>query len=348
MSRLTLSITKPTVGSTAGTAYATQINTALDDIVSAVSTAVVPSEIDMSADLDFQSAEGTKYGAVNVQSIGFVDRGGDVSTNYSIYFKSGDLFVYGGSGNAIQMTSGGSINVAAANGITGSGYGANSVEINWDSANTKYRMRSGSGTNAFADVECGDIRLNDGAGYYHTVNADAELSADVTINLPAPTSSGTEMLSIDNSGVIKDAVSAPPDEIRHGDIVKNIPFYNGGPYQSNEGANLYARGSTGVNLNGSRWRLGIPFIVGDRIKTVTIYYQRASGECVFTLYEVDGGTNTTLSTSTINTGTSRTTLVLNPTDTTITSTMMIAIDSDCVTTTGNFTVEYVAVTYDHP
>ncbi|HEU4984289.1 MAG TPA: hypothetical protein VFT58_01505 [Nitrososphaera sp.] len=201
-----MGLTLPVVGVTAGSTAAGLVGAALSAIISRLETKVTPSSIDVNSDLSFKSGV-TNYGAKDLQRAAFASLSAVLAAaSYptTLYVVSGNLHYNDGAGNAIQMTSGGTLNIASSGGITGAGYGAggSGVEVNWDSVNTKYRFRSGNGTDSFAAVECDDVLLRDGSGNAIRLAAPA-LGTDYTLTLPnaVPAASGS-LLLMDTAGAI--------------------------------------------------------------------------------------------------------------------------------------------------
>jgi hypothetical protein len=198
-----LGVTAPTVSVTAGPTYATQVNAFLAALQTVVEAKVTPSGMDMNADLSMLSS-GTYSRLKDALGVSFNNGSLLSATTYptTLYFSGGELYANDASSNQVKITNGGAVNVSASGGITGSGYGSSSVEVNWDSGNVAYRMRSGSGANSFADVVCDDVLLNDGSGNYLTIAAPA-MAADYTATLPnAVPASNNTLLTMATTGAI--------------------------------------------------------------------------------------------------------------------------------------------------
>lgn len=194
-----MGLTLPVVGVTAGNTAAGLVGTALSAIISRLESKVTPASLDVNADVSFKSGV-TNYGAKDLQRAAFASLAATLAAaTYptTLYVVNGDLYFNDGAGNAIKVTSAGAVNIASAGGITGTGYGAggSGVEVNWDSVNVKYRLRSGNGTDDFAALECDDVILRDGSGNFIRVVAPA-ISADYTLTLPTavPAANGSLVL----------------------------------------------------------------------------------------------------------------------------------------------------------
>lgn len=339
-----ISATLPTVSVTAGPTYATQVNAFLQALQQVVEAKVTPSGVDISADLSFLSGS-TYYSASNLKAAKFHNESAALSAaSYptSLYFTGtdGNLYVNDGANRQIQITTGGAVNVSTTGGITGSGYGSGSVEVNWDSGNSAYRMRSGAATDNFADVVVDDVLLNDGSGNYVTVASPA-LSADYTLTLPSAVAGGSGyMVTMDASGNLGTTTTptfstatisttstfsgkatfaveyAHPQRIRHVtamEMESSLATFQGA---SNE---VYWECSGTQNIY-----IPIPLTEGDRFEQLLIWIETSANAGTRTLqigyfndtvgvYTYPGGAYSTTTTTT----SSRFALTLNLTDITI-------------------------------
>ncbi len=197
------SSTLPTVGVTVGPTYATQINAAIAEIRATVDALVTPAGIEIDDDLSFLSS-GTYYGAVDLSHTQYENKTVTLSAAAypaTVFVLNGELYYNDTSSQQVQLTDAGSVNVSSAGGITGAGYGAAGVEVNWDAGTTEYRMRSGSLTNDYGDVKCDDVLFNDGSGNFLRMTA-AAMASDFTVTWPAAVPGSTLPLLMDSSGVI--------------------------------------------------------------------------------------------------------------------------------------------------
>lgn len=201
-----LGITLPTVGVTAGPTWASNLNTAISAIVAVLETKVTPAGMDINADLSFRSG-GTSYRAKDVKAVSLTNQdstlaAGTYPTTLFSTDADGELYYNDNSGRQVQVTSDGSVNVSTTGGITGSGYGTGSVEVNWDSGTSTYRMRDGAGADDFAHIAVDDVKLNDGSAHTLTVAAPA-MAADYTLTLPnAVPAASNSLLEMATSGAV--------------------------------------------------------------------------------------------------------------------------------------------------
>lgn len=207
-----ISLDIPAVG-TAGTTYASKINTALSTLETELERKVVPADMTINAGLSFLSsgsyypATDLKYVQLSLQSESALDA---ASYPMAMFAGSsdGELYFNDNSGRQVQITTNGTVNVSTSGGVTGSGYGSSGVEVRFDSGDGEYEFRTGGGTNDFADLRGDDVILSDGSTNFVTLTAQA-MSADYTLTLPAavPATNNT-VISMTTGGTL--AATATP------------------------------------------------------------------------------------------------------------------------------------------
>lgn len=193
----------PTVGSTAGPDYATQINAAILEIRTTVDSKVTPAGFQMSADLSFLDSA-TYRAATNLERVNYQNK--SVAINAStypraLYVVNGELYYNDASGRQIQVTNAGALNISATGGITGAGYGSSGVEVAWSSADAAYKFKTAAGADAYADLWCDDVLLNDGSGNYWRIQSPA-LAGDLTLELPNAYPASTSLMQMSSAGVV--------------------------------------------------------------------------------------------------------------------------------------------------
>lgn len=200
------SITLPTVSSTPGPTYATNVNDALTSIINVLDAKVTPAGIDINSDLSFRSGA-AYYAATDLNRAEYTSLGATLSTaTYprTFYFVNGDAYINDAFGNAIRVTQSGSLTAGAAtNGIIGAGYNdtSNGVELQWDSAGGVYKMKDGTGASDYASVEMDGAKLSDGSANFVTLKAPAAMSSDLTYTFPtAHPASLTEIVTCSTAG----------------------------------------------------------------------------------------------------------------------------------------------------
>lgn len=280
-----ISTTVPSVGD-AEPGGTTDLLTIVTALVAIAESKVSSSELSLDATVDFNT-----NAAENLTYLEFITQSSSPG-NEMLYTKNDgatdELYFTNGSGQEVQITNGGSLNVAATGSVTGSGYGSGGVEVNWSSVSGAYLMKSGSGADDYADVICDDLLLRDGSSHAITLTAQS-MSSDYTLTFPASVTAG--LLTTDGSGNLAYETTIPdnltftgdcdfsggtiesPDYSSqyHGDYVMSIPLSLAVP---NTGANctVKAQSITWGNPNGSDYAvIPISLPVGARIKQISIY-----------------------------------------------------------------------------
>lgn len=198
-----LSITLPTVGTTVGPTWATNLNTALTTIIGVLETKVTTAGLNINADTSFNSYLATDLKAVDFTNQSAVLAAGTYPcTAFSAGSATGELYWNDNAGNQVQLTNVGAVNVSVSGAITGAGYGAGGVALNWDSGTSVYQAFLNSGTPTYGSILVNDLILNDGDTNTLTVAAPA-MDANYTLTLPAavPATSGT-VLQMSTAGAV--------------------------------------------------------------------------------------------------------------------------------------------------
>ena len=313
-----LSITLPTIDGVATEAQAaTRINDCFTAIKSRLEGKVAPANMDINADLSFLSGA-TNYGAKDLQRTSWAALSAALSAaTYprSCYALNGDLYYNDESGNQVRLTASGAVNVAGVGGVTGSGYGTGGVEVNWDSVNTRYRMRSGSATDDFAAVECDDVLLRDASGNAIRLGAPAGMSADYTALLPGAVPASHSVLVMETGGTISHS-TAPANlalasgghftvsgagRYKHGTFVLLLPAASAYPDDNTHTATYSAvNGRWSVSGTDCTISYPLPLIVGQRLLTVSLHcsFSTADTKSLHLRKLASNGTVTTIQTLT--------------------------------------------------
>jgi len=289
-----IATTVPSVGDseTGGT---TDLLTIVTALVAIAETKVTPSEIDMDATLDFNS-----QAAENVATIEFITQ---VSSpgNERLYTKNDgatdELYYQNDSGQEVQITNAGALNVAATGSVTGAGYGSGGVEINWNSAGTEYRMKSGSGADDYANVVTSGIEFRDGSSHAVTFTAQG-MSSDYTVTLPAALPAAETFVTLDASGnlAVNDA-STPFSNFLHDSYNVMVPMVAG--ENNTNGTWTQAANHQWSSTASGAHSLLVPLTglkTGDVIKTVEVYVSSNADSDSWTYELQSAGTDGTLST----------------------------------------------------
>lgn len=320
-----LGITLPTVGVTAGPTWATNLNTALSTVISVLETKVTPAGMDINADLSYRSS-GTSYRAKDVKALSLTNQDSVLAaaTYATTLFSSdsdGELYYNDNAGRQVQITTNGAVNVSTSGGITGTGYGASSVEVNWVAASSRYDMKSGAGANDYASVLANDILLNDGSANTLTIAAPS-LAADYTLTLPNAVAASNGSLvtmstagalaatmapsvtTVTTSGLITAGGGVTASADQHVTVSGSGKFKHGARELCISGANFHPSAETTdftrqtyITHNSATdadYVAAIPLPVGCRITSIVIYmtHGTGTGNRTYTLYRTALATGT--------------------------------------------------------
>lgn len=198
-----IDITLPVVGVTSDAVGSAQVTAAIQVLEAILESKVTPAGFNVNSDMSFKPTA-TSYAITGLQKSAYDALAALLSaaTNpRSLFSYNGELYYNDGSARQIQLTNAGSVNAAAGN-VTGAGYGTGGVEVNWDSGTSKYRMRSGTGPNAFADVEANDVFFHDSGNNFTIRMACPTLAADRTFTLPTAPPGTDALMQMTSAGVM--------------------------------------------------------------------------------------------------------------------------------------------------
>lgn len=190
-----MALTLPVVSQTPGPTWASEINADLSLIDSHNHTsgngALVPvSGLDINADLSLATNALT-----NVERVGLLDQASLASLN-SVYANNGELWWNDGSGNNVQITSGGTVNVGGSGNIGGI---VPSAAVNYDSPTLSFVFDDENSNPAgltVGTVDCSSVVI-DGI----TVNRSSGSGA-YTLSLPSAAPGSNSFLTCTTGGAI--------------------------------------------------------------------------------------------------------------------------------------------------
>ena len=204
-------LAKPSVGTTVGPTWATDLNTSIDavdnhDHSTNKGVRITPAAINVNADMEFN-----QNSASELKNVIFDASVTAATTSYSVYQLSGNLFWRNGAGTAVQITTGSTVNAGAGSidGMTGTDAGATYV----DGAKS-FNFFCDSGNTDFGKMAHADLLLykftddNTADTDYITLAASALASGSSgTVTVPAET--GTILTTATSfAGVINVATSS--------------------------------------------------------------------------------------------------------------------------------------------
>jgi len=182
------SIAKPGIGTTTGPQWATDLNTSLDavdghDHSTNKGVRITPAGVNINADLEFN-----EYSATELKNVIF-STATAATTAYSVYQASGNLYWRNGSGTAVQITTGSSVNAGSG---SISGMTSTDAGVTYADGSKTFNFFTDSGNEDYGKMAHADLLLfkytNDNTGDtdYVTIAANAGVSGSSgTIYVPS-------------------------------------------------------------------------------------------------------------------------------------------------------------------
>jgi hypothetical protein len=200
MSTTYMSLTLPTVSSTIGPLWATELNSALTTIdghTHAVGSGqqITPNGLNINTDLSFGNNNATL-----LRSARFSNQSADLAAAADVgclFVKGYELYYNDNAGNHVQITNGGSVNGASGtitglpSGTAGAAYAASTFVFT-------------SATNTAADIDGGSLYLREVAASakYVKLSSPTSLAADYTVTFPAALPASTKFMTMASSGAV--------------------------------------------------------------------------------------------------------------------------------------------------
>ena len=292
--------------------------------------------------IDGDVSFGSNWAATALQRITFASVTALSSNNKSLFVSSADNELYwrSNAGSNVKLTSGSALNVSAFTGGIAGDYTAVGAQVAFDDSGDRYTFKQNSAT-GWARLASGEVRILE-TGTTETVYvglaAPAALAASYTLTWPLAVPSGTRSTWIDSSG-----------NITLNPALALVVPASAAAAPSGSGATLSV-GSflwTAANL-GDKVAFPIALLTGQRITSVVIWYQRAGGTLTFDLRRAtfSSGAVTSVQSTTVNTGTSLTSVTLSSVNHTVLSTDQYILEFTAGATSD--TVRAVIVNYDFP
>jgi len=150
------SLAKPAVGVTVGPTWATDLNTSIDavddhDHSTNKGVRITPAAINVNADMEFN-----QNSASELKNLIFDSSVTAATTSYSLYQSSGNIYWRNGSGTAVQITTGSSVN-AGAGSITG--MSGTDAGVTYTNVAKSYNFFCDSGNTDFGKLAHADLLL---------------------------------------------------------------------------------------------------------------------------------------------------------------------------------------------
>lgn len=292
---------------------------------------------------------GTSYAITDLKAIDFVPVASTTVTSLAGAFfvsdgtgglTANELYFRTTSGVNVKFTSGAALNVAAFTGGIGGDYSAVGAAVAYDDSLDRYTFKQQG--NVWARMASGEVRIletGSSDSVYVGHAAPAALAASYTVTWPLALPASTVPLNISSAGQVAFGFS-------HSDKILPVSPLAG----TSTGNNTWAVSTTTHSSTASGTLLvGIPLIVGDRIKSVDFtFLGNGTADLVTDVVVLDAaGASTSIGTRTDNNQpASPSTFTLNVTDTTV------VVNTDLrITFAANaagISLLSISVTYDHP
>jgi hypothetical protein len=188
----------PVVGSTASPTWATQLRAWCDEVEADLEAKIIPSEININADLEFNGyklteAKGARFDSQTTASTG-------VSNTNMLEVVAGDLYFVDGDGSSVRMTASGTLSLSTSGGIGGD-YPTSAAEVTYSDTSTEYTFSDQNASTRPASLNCGDIRLRAKTNGSYAISLIAPaMAAAYSIIYPAAKGSGTQAITATTSG----------------------------------------------------------------------------------------------------------------------------------------------------
>lgn len=192
-------IPTPGPGGTPGPLWAQQVNTALQTIDAHDHTPgkglpITIGSLVVNQDLNFLS-----FGITNLQSATFTSIGAPLTGNNIISVVNGELFYNDGSGNQIQLTSGGGLNAASIGGIGGD-YVGSGASVFYTLSTLTFSFTSSSGVPAAINI--GNLLLTSANGTNTVTITNPNSGSSYTLSLPDALPASTAFANISSAGAV--------------------------------------------------------------------------------------------------------------------------------------------------
>jgi len=196
-----LNITLPQVGDE-NTAAIQKLLDGVQTVINDIEPKIVPGEIDFSVgDVSLES-----NALLDAALVDFVSQAASLSgsTNQRrLYFVGDEFYVTDGAGTAIQLTSGGQLNVGSA-GQIGGDIGAGASALEYFSVDKAFEFTDEDGN--WSDIEVGRVEFTPpgsaGGGDTVVVEAPGGLSESYSLVLPTATPPSTNLVTMDATGAL--------------------------------------------------------------------------------------------------------------------------------------------------
>lgn len=199
-----MNLVLPTVTLQPGPTYATNINTAFEDVdahdhTSGSGVQVPTAGLNINADLTMN-----EYDLTHARTVRFTDQNSalvDSADIGCIYNVGGNLYWNNASGTAIQITAGSSLNAASIGGIGGD-YVTSGASAYYTSAQTTFYFTSSANTPATVSMASCIIAEPTTSPNTITIKSPTSLAASYNVTMPAAVPAATRVVAMSSAGVL--------------------------------------------------------------------------------------------------------------------------------------------------
>lgn len=270
------------------TAWGPQLVLILAELITRCSSPVPMSALE-GADFDMDNNS-----ILNIKSVEFYEQSAAPTTDPGgMYYLSGEWYLVTNDG-AIQITSGGVLNVATTGGIGGD-YGAGPEEARFVNGSQRYDFWDDFGAGNYGYVRARGFDVNNGAAGANYCRLIYATAANLTLTLPpAIPAAGRSVLVVDDTGEItfnngtntieNDIVLTGTAKVQHGDYIRTIDLASSvcdfgthgtlGSFISGGGQEFSIQTGAIVPKAALTIKCGFGMGVGERVKQVKIYYDQ--------------------------------------------------------------------------
>ena len=227
MTTTNMSLNEPSVGTTAGPTWATELNanfTTIDqhDHTSGKGVQLTPSALNINSDLEFNG-----NAAIELKRLTIDSSATGSGTNYSVYQSGGNLYWYNGSGQAVQITNGANVKTTGGSidGMDSTDAGADygSGYFKWEFDTTKTPFAGAKMKNA--DIELHKYDGSSGSNAYVILKYTG--SSEGSNNITVPDETGTLVTSastLSDISVTSTTASKPILTLANNAVDATAPF----------------------------------------------------------------------------------------------------------------------------